>query len=105
MQPVNNPYIYTDNNVSITSAEITQTLTRGKTLLADMAISAGYEKLYLLEKSNPCPRTLLYLYLYALEQWVNTDGAENFMTLQQLKKLLSAIEQLFCDCVVNGQQC
>lgn len=103
---MNNPYIYNDSQKNVLTAEINNVLAKGQGLLADMAIAAGYEKLYFLAQSDPCKRNILYLYLYALESWDSTtDEAQNFMTLLQLKKILSAVEQLFCDCTVNEQTC
>lgn len=86
---------------TINVAEITQVLTKGKQLLADLAIAGGYASLYHLDDNGKYIRVLLYLYLYAIESWDTTAQAMNFFDQNHLIGLLSKVEQLFYICTVN----
>jgi len=82
----------------IDSAEITKVLDKGQAVLGKLALEAGYSSLYSMRDCKQCERMLLYLKLYAIESWDNTDNALNFFTVDQMKELLNSVEQLFGLC-------
>jgi len=87
---------------TISIDEITQALTKGKQLLADLGIAAGYTKVFKLkDNGGPCVRLQLYLYLYALESWDTSPKAMNYFDQPTLIHILSKIEQLFYICNVQ----
>ena|ERR1700761_1276782 len=85
---------------TISIAEITQVLTKGQQLLADLGINAGYSSLFHQEDKFKCVRLELYLLLYAIQSWDTTVNAMNFFDQNHLIMLLSKVEQLFYICTV-----
>ena len=79
-------------------AEIEHALERAKKVISSLAIENGYARLYSMHQPEPCDRLLLYLYLYAMESWDNSANAENYMTVNQMKQILSEVEQYFGLC-------
>ena len=92
------PFYYITTGSDIDSTEITRTLDRGQGVLKKMAIKAGIQSLYSMRECGQCERILLYLRLYGIETWDNTDGAVNFFSIEEMKQLLSSIEQSFGVC-------
>lgn len=86
---------------TISTAEIANTLTKGKQLLADLALQNGWADMYKIDKVQYYPLAQLYLLLYAVESWDITANAMNFMNQDHLISVLSAIEQLFYICTIN----
>lgn len=88
---------------TISTIEISSVIKRGTSLMGDLSIDAGYAKLYAMKKRKPEERRLLYLYLYAISSWDVTDLAWNYYGQEQLKILLSAVEQLLRNCKTSEQ--
>lgn len=88
--------VITKTTISID--EINQVLDKGRKLLADITIAAGYADSYKMQDDSQCIRLLLYLYLYAIESWDTSYNASNFYDQKTLIKLLSQVEQLFYIC-------
>lgn len=86
---------------TINVAEITQTLTKGQQLLADLALNAGYSSLFHQKDRFECIRLQLYLMLYAIQEWDVTASVLNFCDQTHLIALLSKVEQLFYICSVT----
>lgn len=97
---MDNPLIHI-TTTTISTDEITQTLNKGKQLLADLGIAAGYVDVFKLKDAGLCTRLQLYLYLYALESWDSAAKAMNYFEQRQLIHILSKIEQLFYICNVK----
>jgi len=88
----------------IPNEELTTAMDRAKKVISQLAIDNGFARLYSMRKpsgckpSSQCNRTLLYMYLYAIELWDNTPNAQNYITVDQMKMILSAVEQYFGIC-------
>lgn len=89
-------YIITDSDID--NSEIARTLDRGQGVLKKMAYKAGIQALYSMKDCGQCERLLLYLRLYGIETWDNADGAVNFFSEEDMKQLLSSVEQSFGIC-------
>lgn len=89
---------YTNTTSDIDAEEITRTLDRGQGILKKMALEQGYATLYSMRNCGSCDRLLLYLRLYAIESWDNTDGATNYFSEEDMRKLLAGVQEYFGTC-------
>ena len=90
-----------ENYPSITIVEITNAHNLGMAALAELAVQEAMKDQYaidLLVCEEADFKECLYLYLYALDSWDNTEGAYNVLTEAQLIKIITRIEQLHKVC-------
>ena len=94
---ISTAYLFTTIS-DIDEEEIERTIHRAEGVLKKMALEAGYSNLYSMKDLKQCDRLLLYLRLYALQSWDNADNAINFFSVDNMKKMLSSVEQSFGTC-------
>lgn len=87
------------NYPSISQAEITKAYNAGMATLAELAVQEAMQKFYsvygtICEPANTNYKNCLYLYLYALDTWDETEGAYNFIEESDLLNILTKIEDL-----------
>lgn len=87
--------------LTIPATEIVQVLDKGQRLLADLALTMGYQQIQGEKISCQCIALQLYLYLYAIQTWDQTPNAINYFDQFALIRIMSKVEQLFYICNYN----
>lgn len=83
---------------TVSQAEITQVLLKGQQLMADLAITSGYQRMYGERDPGKCLKLQLYLYLYAIQSWNPAFNAINYFDQAHLISMMSKVEQMFYIC-------
>ncbi len=79
--------------MTLTKAEYDQLYNTALCAFAERSHQEMVAEIYALRKPcTECHAQLLWLYVYALRTWDNTDGAINYITEKQMLRILSKVQ-------------